>query len=126
MVLMRNSRLVSYFLAFFTIIIFCFFTFLQELALFQNKTEKFYLKNNTVISYSLLKKIEIESKTFSCFENSFNYSEKDFINGSSIQWTYFKNLNLYLYSIHYDKRLHPHHYLRIIAMQNGKFVLERQ
>lgn len=120
MVLMRKSRFVPYVLALFTIITFCFFAFLQELVLFQNTTAKIRQKNNTVISYSLLKKIEIESKTFSCFENPLN-GDKDFIDGAAIQWTFFQKLNLYVYSVHYDHRLHPHQYLRIIAMQNGKF-----
>lgn len=81
-------------------------------------------KNKEIVAFSLRKLIEIESEEVNC-SGKILVGKKIRKSGRKInqKWTQVDGTNIFIYSIYFDRRLHPHNYLRIIAMVKGKIIM---
>lgn len=93
--------------------------------------------NGTIVAYSLLKRLEIESREYFCKdmqngvgkldngddddddENRFEEKVEDINKDTSNFWKRVED-GVHVYSVHWDRRLRSHVYLRIVAMIRGK------
>ncbi|KAK5641893.1 hypothetical protein RI129_010440 [Pyrocoelia pectoralis] len=92
-----------------------YFNFLLTFPVNPNpSTPKTNLKE--IVSYSLLKKIEIESEQLTC--TKFNRPKKVNFQKSEM-WTKVPRTNLHVFNVYYDDRLKPFRYLRLIGMMKG-------
>ncbi|XP_045477235.1 uncharacterized protein LOC123682570 [Harmonia axyridis] len=78
--------------------------------------ENYSVKN--VVAYSLLKQIENDSEEFFC-DGSFRFPRDSSGVGKGGVWTKVDGTELYVLSVHFDTRLSPYHFVRIIGMTRG-------
>ncbi|XP_044252706.1 beta-1,4-galactosyltransferase galt-1-like [Tribolium madens] len=95
-------------------VVFCCFEFLGNVE--ENRGLKSE-KNRKIVAFSLKKQIEIESEEVDCSGGVLIEEKSE--NLENEKWTQLDGTNIFIYSIYLDRRLEPHHYLRIMTMVKG-------
>lgn len=75
-----------------------------------------YSNVKNIVAYSLLKRIENESEEFFC-GGDFQVPRMDV--GRYNLWTKVDGTEIYVLSVHFDTRLSPYNFIRIIGMTKG-------
>ncbi|XP_044759848.1 uncharacterized protein LOC123317399 [Coccinella septempunctata] len=131
MVMLRIFRYLTIFFGF-CLILLCYFIHTVNILYRQNEKDNWaekvtfkyprkvpgndYYNVKNIVAYSLLKRIENESEEFSCgddFRFPKNFEERGGL------WTKVGGTGLYVLSVHFDTRLSPYNFIRIIGMTKG-------
>lgn len=84
----------------------------------------------TIVAYSLLKQIEIESEEYNCKLQLTGNNSTDNVNRTSTiqpdgdDWIRIEDSNIFVSSVNLDERLDPYNYIRIIAVVKGNFIFD--
>lgn len=103
-----------------------YFTFLQTNINTLKSNRNLLLFNNVgdvkkIVAFSLNKQIELDSEEVFCDKKTINWRKIVKLINNNV-WTNVIDTNLYVYSVHFDRRLDPYHFLRIVGVVEGIFL----